>query len=282
MGMLDGKVAVITGGSRGLGMAIAKAYAREGAAVVLGSRTQAAVDEAVAELAASGARAAGLACDVGDLAQVEALAACAVKEFGGFDVWVNNAALSAPYGPTGLIPPDRYEAVIRTNITGTYHGSRVALRHFQERGRGKLINLLGKGADGPTPLQNAYAPSKAWVASFTRGLVKEYAGTGIGIHLLQPGLMLTDMVTRPEALDGYVEKVGALGMILRLLGNPPEVPAEKALWLASGATDGKMGVEVRVLSRGGAMGRFLKAGLRRLTGGRIDPVPLDVKVVKPQ
>lgn len=282
MGMLSGKVAVITGASRGLGLAIAKAYAREGAAVVLASRTQQSVDEAVAQLQAAGARAGGLACDVGDLAQVEALADYALKRFGGLDIWVNNAALSAPYGPTALIPPATYEAAVRTNILGTYHGSRVALRHFVAAGRGKLINLLGKGSDGPTPLQNAYAPSKAWVASFTRALVKEYAGTGVGIFALQPGLMLTDLVMRPEVLAGYEQKMGPLATVLRLLGNPPEVPAEKALWLASPATDGKTGVEVHVLSKGGAIGRFLRAGLVKLVGGRIEPVKLDVRVIKPE
>src|SRR6186997_613997 len=103
-GVLQNKVAVITGGSRGLGYAIAEAYARAGAKVIIASRTQSAVDKALRKLRENGALAEGLACDVSDLRQVEALAEFAVNKFGGLDIWVNNAGLSAPYGPTAHIP----------------------------------------------------------------------------------------------------------------------------------------------------------------------------------
>ncbi|HZW03789.1 MAG TPA: SDR family NAD(P)-dependent oxidoreductase, partial [Anaerolineaceae bacterium] len=100
MSLLEGKVAVITGGTRGIGLAIARAYARNGAAVMVASRTQPAVDEAVRQIQAEGGQAAGLAVDVADLGQVQALAESARSRFGRLDIWVNNAGAAGPYGPT--------------------------------------------------------------------------------------------------------------------------------------------------------------------------------------
>ena len=158
-GLLDGRVAVITGGTRGLGYAIAEAYAAEGAAVVVASRSPGAVARAAERLRSAGRRASGFGCDVSDAAQVRALADHARAAFGGLDIWVNNAGIAGPYGPTLGTPAERFMQVVQTNIVGTYNGSRTAMQHFVAQGRGKLINLVGRGDRKPTPLQNAYAPS---------------------------------------------------------------------------------------------------------------------------
>ena len=173
MPILKDKVAVITGGSRGLGLGIAEAFAREGAAVVIASRSKKSVDAAVQSILAKGQRATGLPCDVGDLAQVEALAAHAVATFGRLDIWVNNAGLSAPYGPTAHLPSSEFQATVNTNIVGVYNGSVTAIRHFAPQRSGKLINLLGRGDNQPVPFQNAYASSKTWVRVFTSRSAKE-------------------------------------------------------------------------------------------------------------
>lgn len=128
--VLQDKVAVITGGSRGLGFAIAETYARAGAKVVIASRSPHSVDQAVDSLRASGYQATGLACDVANITHVEALASHAIQTFGQIDIWVNNAGLSAPYGPTIHIPTKEMMDVINTNITGTYNGSVIAMREF--------------------------------------------------------------------------------------------------------------------------------------------------------
>ena len=265
MGVLEGKVAVITGGSRGLGLAIAQAYAREGAAVVLAARTEQAVQEAVVDLQGQGKRATGLATDVGDLEQVKALAARAVEQFGKIDIWVNNAGTPGVYGPTAAMQPELFERVLRTNIFGTYHGSLVALSYFlEQKNAGKLINLLGRGDREPVPMQNAYGSSKTWVRSFTLALAKEYAETEIGIYAFNPGLVDTDLLRRVVSVQGYEGKLSRLSTIIRLWGNQPAIPAERALWLASPATDGKTGLEINVLGRGRIVGGAMRELGRRV------------------
>ena len=109
--VLRGKVAVITGGTRGFGLAVARAYAAEGAAVVISGRTAQAVESVVAGLTAAGAQASGLRADAAEAAQVQTLAAFALQKHGRFDVWVNNAGTSAPFGPTFAASPDRSTAI---------------------------------------------------------------------------------------------------------------------------------------------------------------------------
>ncbi len=281
MKTLANKVAVITGSTRGLGLAIAQAYAAEGAAVVITGRAQSTVDAVVAKLAASGATVAGLACDVGDLEQVAALGAFAAERFGHIDVWVNNAGLSAPYGPTAEVATEAFQRVVDTNIVGTYNGSMVALRHMLPNRRGKVINLLGRSAKKGVKYQNAYSASKAWVSSFTLALAAEYAGSGVGIFAFNPGLVDTDMLRRVDVVAGYEAKVKPLETVIRLWGNQPDRPAQKALWLASAATDGKTGLSVRLLSPTQAMMGLLRDGVRRLTGQSAPDTALDVRPVPP-
>ena len=261
MVLLSGKVAVITGSSRGLGLAIAKAYAEQGAAVVLSSRTPQAVEEAVASIKQAGYPAVGMACDTAIPEQLEALADLAIASFGKLDVWVNNAGVGAPYGPTISVPSDSFTRVIQTNILGVYYGSLTAMKRFIPQKTGKLINLIGRGAEKPVPFQNAYASSKMWVRSFSKSLAQEYKALGIGVYIFNPGLVLTDMLTQVDAIEGFGRQMGALNTVINLWGNAPEVPARKAVWLASAATDGKTGLETSVLTPGLLIG----GGLRQLS-----------------
>lgn len=266
MGKLTGKVAVITGGTRGFGFAVAQAYIHEGAVVVVGSRSSASVAQAVHQLEVVGGQASGIPVDVANFEQVRDLANHAKEKFGGFDIWLNNAAISAPYGPTVHIRPEDFRSVIETNIFGVYNGSRIALEHFIPRGRGKLINLLGRGSRGPQPMQNAYASSKAWVHSFTNALAKEQAGSGVGIFAFNPGMMDTDLLLDVEVVEGYESRLDALDVVMRMFSKPPEIPAQKAVWLASSETDGKTGLEIHELGLLGMLSGALREGARRLTG----------------
>jgi glucose 1-dehydrogenase len=264
MGVLDGKVAVITGSSRGFGLAIARAYAREGAAVMLSSRSAADIERAVGELRRQGARADGRACDAADLDQVRSLAETAVQSFGGLDIWVNNAGSAGPYGPTVSLPVERFKRVLDTNIFGTYYGSVVALQHFLPRGAGKLINILGRGDNQPVPFQNAYASTKTWVRAFTLALAKEYGASSVGIYAFNPGLMTTELMSHVEAVEGYGGRMKPLETVMRMWSNPPEAPAEKAVWLASAATDGRTGLVVRTITPVFMLAGLLREGLRRV------------------
>jgi NAD(P)-dependent dehydrogenase (short-subunit alcohol dehydrogenase family) len=266
MGLLETKVAVITGSSRGFGWAMAQAYASEGASVVLASRSEAAIQHAVDSIRTAGAQATGISCDTSDMAQVQALGEHAIKTFGRFDIWVNNAGMSPPYGPTVHIQPEEFVKTTQTNVLGTYYGSIVALRHLLPKRKGKLINIIGAGARGPAPMQSAYGSSKAWIRNFTLALAKEYKDSGVGIFAFSPGMMTTEMLTRVKVVAGYEHLLKSFPMVIRALGNPPEVPARKAVWLASSATDGRTGFEVHLFNSGKAWFGFLREGIRRLTG----------------
>ena len=286
MGILEGKVAVITGSSRGLGFAIAQAYAREGAAVVLSGRDEETVHKAVEMLKRQGARVSGLPTDVSDLTQVRVLAEHAIQTFGKLDIWVNNAGIGGVYGPTLAIAPQDFERVLRTNIFGEYYGSLVALEYFIAQGTGgKLINLLGRGDDGPVAFQNAYASSKVWVRNFTLALAKEYQGyakKGVGIFAFNPGLVNTDLLRKIDVVEGYAARLARFSTIIRWWANPPAIPAEKAVWLASAATDGKTGLEVRVLSPRKLIGGILNDVRRQIKHQPAPDTSLKITSIVPQ
>ncbi len=279
MPTLKDKVAVITGGSRGLGLSIAEVFAREGAAVVIASRSQRSVEAAVQGLKAQGRQAAGIACDVSHLGQVEAVAALALSTYGRLDIWVNNAGLLAPFGPTAHLPPDAFQRVIDTNIVGVYNGSVTALRHFVPQRSGKLINLLGRGDNGPVPLHNAYASSKRWVRTFTSAVAREYADSGVGVYAFNPGLVTTEMVSQVQSVAGYEAQLNSLKTVVRLLANPPEVPAARALWIASAATDGRTDLNVQVLTPTFLVARLVRAAWRWVTRHREPDMPFSVETV---
>lgn len=269
---LSGKVAVITGGSRGFGLAMARAFLDAGAAVVIAARTAQGVEDAVAQLRLAGTNIAGTVCDVTDLAQVQGLADFAVARFGRLDAWINNAGTAGPYGATVAIPPEAFIQVMHTNIGGVYHGSIVALRHFLAQGGGKLINILGHGERGPVAYQNPYASSKAWARNFTLALAKEYKDSGVGVYALQPGMMATDLLLQVNVVSGYEARLKSFGTVIQILAKSPEKAARKAVWLASAATDGRTGLYVSAGSVAGMLRGAFRYGFGRLLG-RLEPPP---------
>ncbi len=280
MGVLQDRVIVITGSTRGFGLAMADACGREGARVVISSRKQEAVDAALKELRGKGVTAEGIACDISQLEQVEALGDFATRQFGRFDVWVNNAGGSPPYGPAMHVSPTAFVQTVNTNIIGTYYGALVAMRAFLAEGRGKLINVLGRGSDGRTSaMQTAYASSKAWVRAFTVNLAADYRDSGVGIYGINPGMMTTEMLTDVQVVSGYEKRLQVMPTILRMWAKPPEVPAEKIVWLASSATDGKTGLIVSEMGMGSMAGGALREGVRRVLRRPPADMPMSVQTV---
>ncbi len=278
---LNGKVAVITGGTRGIGLAVARGLAVEGTAVVVASRSPVAVDAAVKELCGLGYRAAGLAVDVADLSQVEDLAQLAIQEFGRLDIWVNNAGTAGPYGPTVEFTPEDFNRVIQTNIVGVYNGSRTAVRHFLTQKSGKLINILGHGSNGPVAWQNAYASSKAWIRSFSKALATETKESGIGVYAYNPGMVLTELLTDVDVIHGHEEKLKNFERVVRLLAKPPEQAAVGAIRLASAETDGKTGLLANNFSVIRMFASFFIDGLRSLFKRPVQKVEIRLTSVPP-
>ncbi len=280
-GVLSGHVAVVTGATKGLGLAIARAFVDSGASVMVASRRETAVNEIVVALGndcGDPTRVRGMAVDVADLAQVEALGKAAKDWQGHLDIWVNNAGITAPYGPSMALDPRSFTSVIHTNILGTYHGSLIALRYLVPSGQGRLINILGRGDRQVVPYLATYGASKAWVRAFTLALASEYRATGVGIHAFNPGLMRTDFMTQTEAIAGFGAKLRALRVVLRLIGTDPDVPARTVVWLASRATDGKTGLDKAVFGRLGLAGHAAREGIAWLRG-KVGPVELQIREV---
>ena len=281
MGTLDGKVAVITGSTRGIGLGIAEAYAQEGAKLLVSSRSQAAVDKAVMHLRDAGSKAVGLACDVSQEEQVLALANFAMQNFGKVDIWFNNAGLETAYGPTMSYSAEDFTRVVQTNIMGVYYGSRAALQLFLPQRSGKLLNMVGRGYKGPVPYQNAYGASKAWVLSFTKSLAQEYADSGVGIFNFSPGLVITDMLTQIDVIEGHEHRLKVFPAVVRMLGRKPDYPARKAVWAASSATDGKTGLLINSFSLRGALEGVIKEGARLVTRRPADIPEIHIRSVPP-
>ncbi len=251
---------------------MARLLGHQGATVVLASRSSADVMDAVDRLMAEGISVTGSRCDTGEMADVEALRDEALSR-GMLDIWVNNAGTSGIFGPTASTPVDDFTRVVRTNILGTFHGSRVALPVFLAQGHGDLVNVYGQGDQGPVALQNAYASSKRWVRQFTETLRMETKGTGIRVHGMNPGLVMTQLLKRVTAQAGYEQRLKALQVVVGLWGQSPEAAARPLLDLVASDTP-----EFRDLTKATLVTR----GLRNVLAGRLrraNRMPLDITVV---
>ena len=240
MQRLAGKVALITGASRGLGRALALAYAREGANLVLNAREGSSADlEAVArEVEAAGTRVLVVVADVSRRADVERLAALALDRFGRVDVLVNNASA---LGPTPMpylsdYPPDAWEEVLRTNVTGPFLLTRALVGQMLARGGGVVINVSSDAGVVGYPTWGAYGVSKAALDQLTRTWAAELEGTGVRVNCVDPGSMDTAMHRAAEPDEDPAQ-----------WARPDDV-TEVFVWLASDAAAGVTGQRLEAQS----------------------------------
>jgi len=260
---LSGKVAVITGSTRGIGRAIAEGYGRAGARLMVSSSQADAVDQAVIELRGQGIVCEGLACDVSDLAQVQALVRRAIDAFGQIDIWMNNAGISGPFGPILDVPPEEWRRVIEVNVLGTYYGCISVLPHMIERRSGKIINVSGGGAGKAQRFLGAYSTSKAAVVRLTDAFIRDYSDHPyISFNVLTPGMVPTDMINNFRTVGAGSEALKDLPRIMRIFGTTAEETADLALRVASSETDGVSGRTFEILSRRRILWRLASAALR--------------------
>lgn len=228
---LDRQVAIVTGGGRGIGRAIALAYAEAGADVVCAARTRADVEAVAAEIRALGRRALAVSCDVTDLPQLARVVDATLAEFGRITHLVNNAGGSGPNDPLRM-STEKFEAVLRFNVGSAYELTRLCVPHMREAGGGNVVNITSGAARYAQPHFSAYGTAKAALSQLTRLLAQDFAPT-VRVNGIAPGPIMT------AALDRALPADMREGMIrntpLKCLGEVEDIAAA-ALYLATPAS----------------------------------------------
>lgn len=193
---LKEKVALITGSSRGVGRAIALAYAREGASVVVNyTSNQSAAEEVVEEIKKNGSRATLFKADVAKAAEAEALVQKGIEEFGRLDILVNNAGFSRP-AMLLKMSEDQWDQVIDIHLKGAFLCTQFAARHMKEQNRGKIINVTSVAGIVGTVGQINYSSAKGGLLSFTKSAARELARYNICVNVISLGIVATDMTEK--------------------------------------------------------------------------------------
>lgn len=223
---LHGKIALVTGASRGIGHGIALACAREGADVVINGRDPVALAETAHDVARFGSRVETIVQDVSDTAGTRAMIARVVETFGKLDLLINNAGLYQ-VRPILEITEDDWDRLIATNLRGAFFCAQAAARQMVQQGNGVIVNIASDATwtGGMNPCAH-YCVSKAGMASFTRSLAKELAPFGIRVNAVAPGMIATDMG------DDAAGAMADLRIPLGRMGTPDDV-ADVVIFLAS-------------------------------------------------
>ena len=231
---LKDKHVFIAGASRGIGEAIAKAYAEHGAQVIVSSRKQDGCDAVATAINAAGGKATAVACHIGDMAALGQLFDTVKAQFGRIDVLVNNAATNPYYGHILDTDLGAFQKTVDVNIRGYFYASVLAGRMRREQGGGSIINVASVNGIRPGPMQGIYSITKTAVIGMTKSFAKECGTHGIRVNALAPGLIRTKfagaLLSDAEQLQHYLG-TNPLGRV----GEPVEL-AGAALFLASGAS----------------------------------------------
>jgi 3-oxoacyl-[acyl-carrier protein] reductase len=238
MPALTGKVAIVTGASRGIGAAAALALGEAGASVVLAARTIAQAETNARQISAAGGKAAAIACDVSDYAACQRLVEETTQRFGPPDVLVNNAGVIEPISMIAEADPTEWARSIRINLIGAYYAIRAVLPGMIERSRGAIINVSSAAAMRPLEGWSAYCTGKAGLAMLTRAIDLEHRNAGIRAFGFQPGTTDTDMQVTIRASG-----INVISKIPREQLTPVAQPARAIVYLCTKEADDLAGKE---------------------------------------
>lgn len=237
---LEGKIALVTGGSRGLGRAIAIKLAENGADVaVVYAGAQAAAEEVAAEIKVMGRNAVAYRCDVRDENDVNQTVEAVKKDLGKVDILVNNAGVTRDTLALGMTDDD-YNAVLDTNLKGAFHMIRACYRDFMRKKYGKIINISSIAGLVGNAGQANYAASKAGLIGMSKSIAKELGGRGVCCNCIAPGFIETDMTKDITEDNPLMQQIP-----MKRMGKPEDV-ANAALFLASPESDYITGETIRV------------------------------------
>ena len=231
---LSGKVALITGASRGIGEAIAIAYSQAGAKVVLISRKQGILDGVAQRIREAGGEALSLAANTGDPPTIISAVEKAISTYGGIDVVVNNAATNPHFGPILTAEDSHWDKILDVNVKGYFRVARACVESMKSRGGGKIINMASVAGLEPEPMMGIYSVSKAAVLMLTRVLAAELVQFNIQVNAIAPGFVKTTFSSvlwrDPQISNAVLKKIPQKRMA------EPEEIAGLALYLASPAS----------------------------------------------
>lgn len=221
---LSGKVAIITGSSKGIGKAIAKGLAEQGAQVVISSRNQEACDDVVKEFTAEGLKSIGIACHIGKEEQRKNLVDKTIEAFGKIDILVNNAAINPTFGPIEDVAPEIFDKIMDINVKAPWSLSNLVLPHFQANKSGSIINIASVEALTPGFGLGLYSTSKAAILMLTKNQAKEWGRYGVKANAICPGLIKTKfsaaLWTNEKMLNKLEKSIpsGRMGMPEEMVG----------------------------------------------------------------
>ncbi len=245
---LTGKVALVTGASRGIGRAIAVGLAAAGADIVLASRKADALATVAEEVKATGREALVVPTHMGKIEQVQALVDQAVTKFGKVDILVNNAATNPVFGPTMFVGEDAFDKIFAVNLKGPFFLTQAITAKMKETGGGKVVFISSTGGIRNAPGLGVYNMSKAAVIMMTKVLAFELGGDSINVNCVAPGLVKTKFSQALWSTDEILDKVLEMQPIKRI-GDPEDIVGA-VLYLASSASDFMTG-ETIVVDGGG-------------------------------
>ncbi|SLN68782.1 Glucose 1-dehydrogenase 2 [Pseudoruegeria aquimaris] len=236
MGLLDGKTAIITGASRGIGAETARLFAREGANVVLVARSEAAIAALAEEI---GPRAMAVALDISDYSGTKAMVEAATERFGTPDILINNAGVIEPIARLTDADPAAWSKVIDINLKGVFNGAHAVAGAMAARGSGTIITISSGAAHNALEGWSHYCVSKAGAAMLTDCLHKELAESGLRIMGLSPGTVATEMQVQIKASG--INPVSQLDFSVHI---PADWPAKCLLWMCTPDADAYLGQEI--------------------------------------